>query len=133
MYNINTLQLFKINMDRNALLTNYNHPIKFSYLDHSEEGLSILIIDQAVVEDPMDLVDPEPDELLGPVSPRGDAGGVDEEDALHHAGEVSQVEDVVGLGRGGQEDGDGLSVHLSCGVDNDLAGKKIIVKTFNGS
>ena len=117
----------ELNMDVNALnLTNYeyNHQCTFSYLDHGEESLSILVIDQAVVEDPIDLVDPEPDELLGPVGPRGDAGGVDEEDALYHAGKVSQVEDVVGLGRGGQEDGDGLGVHLSCGMDNDLKEKK---------
>jgi hypothetical protein len=63
---------------------------------------------QSVVEDPAALVQPQPRQLLA----AGAAGGRHARQALHHLGEVAQVEGVVRLGGSGQELRAGAAVRL---------------------
>lgn len=68
----------------------------------------VVVVAQPVVEDPVDFVEPETHQFL-----RGAEGTVGhEQDARDDAGEVAEVEDVVALGRRGQEGGRRSLVHL---------------------
>ncbi len=78
-------------IDLEALLT--------AGLHHKEEGLLVAIVDQPIVEDPIDLVAPEPDHLVG----IPEVGTGHQLDALDDLGKVPEVEHVVALLRGGEE------------------------------
>ena len=70
------------------------------HLDNLKELLSILIIHQSVIEDSIHLMDPQSDQLILCLLALWHGLGFQQEDALDDAGKVSQVEDVVRLGRG---------------------------------
>ncbi len=63
------------------------------------EPLAVVVVHQAVVVDPVDLVDPEALHGVDVLA----ALGVAQANALNDPGEVAQVEDVVGLGGRGQK------------------------------
>ena len=69
--------------------------------DNLKELVPILIINESIIEHPIDLVSPQSHELV----PISHVRGGDQQDTTYHTREVSQVEDVVGLGGGGQEVG----------------------------
>ena len=64
-----------------------------------DEPDPVLVVRQPVVEDAHDFVAPQPHKLLG----LGHGDGVCHADAHHHASKVSQVEEVMALGGGGQQ------------------------------
>ena len=85
-------------------------------LDRVKEQQPVRLVDQAVVEHAVDLVHPQPDQLVALVHVRGRH----EQHAEDHAREVAQVEHVVRLGGGGQEAVDGRLVHVHGRLNEDL-------------
>jgi hypothetical protein len=81
-----------------------------------EEQISVVFVDEAVVEDSVRLVDPQSDELVGVFHAiwRG------QHDPVDHSGEVPQGKSVVGFGGGREELEDRLFVHVHGGAHTPL-------------
>ena len=78
--------------------------------------LPVFWINQSVVEDTVHLVHPKADQLLSLCH----AGAGHKKHPTNDAGEVTQVEDVVWLGRCGEELGDWVLVHIHGGRHHQL-------------
>jgi len=81
----------------------------------------VFVFGEAVVEHPVDLVNPESNELVG----FGHSLRRNQQDAAHDARKVAQVEDVVALARRRQEVADRFFVNLHCRFHHRLRNNKI--------
>ena len=89
-------------------------------LHNIEEAKPVLIVNEPVIENPIDLVHPEADELVSLAHVAG--GG--QENTSHHAREISQVEHIVRLGGRREEVGDSRHVYCHSGLHHDLEGRE---------
>lgn len=81
--------------------------------------LPVCLIYEPIIENPIDLMYPEPYEFV----PFCHTGGRHQQHTSDYASKVSQVEHIVALTGGGQEIGDGLLVHTHGGLDHHLRGE----------
>ena len=86
-------------------------------LEVVEEPRPVLLVDEAIVEDPQRLVEPQPDHLVARRARVLEDGPPAQQHALHDAADVAEVEGVVGLGGRGQERQRDLGVDVERGRD----------------
>ena len=89
--------------------------------------LPVFRINQSVVEDTVHLMHPKADQLLSLCH----AGAGHQKHPTNDAGEVTQVEDVVWLGRCGEELGDWILVHIHGGSHHQLWKGKLTLRPCN--
>ena len=76
----------------------------------------VLVVDEPVVEDTIHFMHPEPGKLVS----FGQVGAWNQQYPPDHPGEVSQIEDIVGLGGCGQEGTHGSLVDLHGSLHHHL-------------
>ena len=83
------------------------------FFDHGIESLSIGVIDQSIVEDSIDFVDPQTIEFLLVFH----VARWNEKDSSDDTGEISQIEEIMRFLRGGKKLVAGFLVDLHGGLD----------------